>query len=135
MFCRDGVLSGTKILIVDDAPDDLAVTKLTLIHCHAEVVAAGSALEGLEQLLVHRPDVIVSDIGMPQMDGYQFMREVRNLPAQKGGQTPAIALTGFNLGDDRIKALNAGFQKHLSKPFQLQELIDAVASVVEPASR
>lgn len=118
-----------KILIVDDEPDMLEVTRMALVHSSAHVIAAATASEGLAQLQTHRPDVIVSDIGMLHIDGYEFIRLVRNLPAQLGGQTPAIALTAFNLGTDRIRALKAGFQKHLSKPYELQELIDTVANV------
>ncbi len=123
------VLCGLKILIVDGDPDMREVTKLVLVHSRAQVISAATAYEGLEQLQAHRPDVIVSDIGMPQMDGYEFIRLVRNLPVQLGGQTPAVALTAFNLGTDRTRALKAGFQKHLSKPYDLQELIETVASV------
>ena len=123
------VLDGMKILVVDDEPDVRDLTKLMLTLYHADVIAAATAVEGLAQLQTHRPEVIVSDIGMPETDGYQFMREVRNLPAHKGGQTPAIALTAFNGVEDQTKAIDAGFQKHLSKPVELQLLIDTIAGV------
>ena len=122
-------LSGFKVLVIDDEPEARALTKLVLTLYHADVIAAANAIEGLEQVQMHRPDVIVSDIAMPQTDGYQFMRELRNLPAHNGGQTPAVALTAFSREEDRTRAFDAGFQGHLSKPFELQALIDAIASV------
>jgi CheY-like chemotaxis protein len=129
MNTKDSALSGLKILIVDDEADAREFTTRILTLYHAEVVAAGTAAEGLEQVQVHRSDVIVSDISMPQTDGYQFIRNVRNLSAHNGGDTPAVALTAFNRAEDRTKAINAGFQRHLSKPVELQTLIDTLASV------
>ncbi len=123
------VLDGMKILVVDDEPDVRDLTKLMLTLYHADVIAAATAVEGLAQLKTHRPEVIVSDIGMPEIDGYQFMREVRNLPVHNGGQTPAVALTAFNGVKDRTKAIDAGFQRHLTKPVELQVLIDTIVSV------
>ncbi|MEO8992248.1 MAG: response regulator [Nitrosospira sp.] len=122
-------LFGVKVLIVDDESDALEFTKLMLTLNHACVIAAGNAADGLEQIRIHRPDVIVSDIGMPRVDGYQFIREVRNLSARMGGQTPAVALTAFNRAEDKVRAINAGFQKHLAKPFELRVLIDVIASM------
>ena len=118
-----------KLLIVDDEPDTREALKLVLVHSRAQVIAVATPGEGLEQLQTHRPDVIISDIGMPQMDGYEFIRLVRNLPAELGGQTPAVALTAFNLWAERTRALSAGFQKHLAKPYDLQELIETVAGL------
>lgn len=129
MSSKAPALSGLKVLIVDDAPDILAITKLILTSYLAQVITAENAAEGLKQVRAHKPDVIVSDIGMPQMDGYQFIREVRNLPAANGGRTPAIALTAFTRQEDRAKAFAAGFQKHLSKPVDLHALIETIASV------
>jgi CheY-like chemotaxis protein len=129
MSSNASALSGLKVLIVDDAPDILAVTKLILTNYLAQVITATTGAEGLKQVQAHKPDVIVSDIGMPQMDGYQFIREVRNLPADNGGRTPAIALTAFTRREDRAKAFAAGFQKHLSKPVDLHALIETIASI------
>lgn len=129
MDSRDFTLLGIKILIIDDEPDSLEIIKLILTNHHAGVIAVANAVEALAQLQRHRPDVIVSDISMPCMDGYEFIREVRSLPADQGGQTPAIAITAFNRAEDRIRAIDAGFQKHLSKPIDLQILLDTIASV------
>jgi CheY-like chemotaxis protein len=128
---KDCALSGMKILIVDDEPEALTVTQLMLVHYQAEVRTASTAAEGLEQVKRERPDVIVSDIGMPQMDGYQFIREVRKLPAVHGGQTPAVALTAFAREQDRAKALDAGFQRHVAKPVDLDVLVNTLAEVKE----
>ena len=77
-----------------------------------------------------KPDVIVSDIGMPERDGYQLIQDVRHLPPEQGGRTPAVALTAFARSEDRTKALLAGYQVHLAKPIEPQELLVTVGSVV-----
>lgn len=122
-------LAGMRILIVDDEPDILEVTKLILSEYKAEVIAVSNAAEGLSQVQRHRLNVILSDIGMPYMNGYQFIREVRRLPDHQGGQTPAVALTAFDSPKDRARSLEAGFQKHLSKPVDLQVLVYTLLSV------
>ena len=122
-------LAGMRILIVDDEPDILEVTKLILSEYKAEVIAVSNAAEGLSQVQRHRLNVILSDIGMPYMNGYQFIREVRRLPDHQGGQTPAVALTAFDSPKDRARSLEAGFQKHLSKPVDLQVLVNTLLSV------
>jgi CheY-like chemotaxis protein len=129
MGSKDCSLLGLRVLIVDDDLEVLKLTRLMLIRFHAEVFAAPTATEGLEQIQRHRPDVIVSDIAMPHMDGYQFIREVRKLPVPHGGKTPAVALTGFGREQDRTRAIDAGFQRHLSKPVDMHILVDTLASV------
>jgi CheY-like chemotaxis protein len=79
--------------------------------------------------MAETPEVIISDIGMPGKDGYQFLREVRKLPAARGGKTPAIALTAFARSEDRTRAMLAGYQVHLSKPIDGHELVATVAGV------
>ncbi len=127
----DYVLSGMNILIIEDEPTARDVIRRLLTLYHANVIVTATAAEGLEQVKTRKLDVIVSDIDMPQMDGYQFIGEVRNLPAHNGGQTPAVALTAFARAEDRTHAINAGFQKYLSKPVDFQELIATIASVAE----
>ena len=127
---RDEVtLRGQKVLVIEDEPDARELIKETLIQCQADVVTAASAIEGLEVVKTQRPDVLISDIGMPEEDGYQFIRAVRNLPPTQGGRTPAIALTAFAHSTDRTKALLAGFQRHLSKPVESHELIATIRSL------
>jgi CheY-like chemotaxis protein len=119
-------LSGRKVLVVDDEEEILVITRLMLELHGAEVITSLTAAEGLEQVQTQRLDLIISDISMPHMDGYQFIQAVRNLPAHKGKGTPALALTAFSRSQDRTRALNAGFQAHLSKPVSLQVLIQTI---------
>jgi CheY-like chemotaxis protein len=98
------------------------------------VIESSTATAALEQLQVHSPDILISDIAMPDMDGYEPVRAVRNLPPQKGKHTPAIALSGCNQTEDLALAANAGFKKHLSKPFELQVLITTVMGFVNKPS-
>jgi signal transduction histidine kinase/ActR/RegA family two-component response regulator len=123
-------LPGVKVLVVDDEPDARNVLKRMLSQCEAEVTTAESASAGLELIQTHKPDVIISDIGMPGMDGYEFMREVRSLPPADGGRIPAIALTAFARSEDRTRAMLAGYHMHVSKPIEPQELIATVGSLV-----
>jgi CheY-like chemotaxis protein len=127
-------LSGIKVLVVDDNEDALALTKLMLGLCGAEVIASPTAAQGLEQLQMQRLDVIVSDISMPHMDGYQFIQAVRNLPADKGKHTPALAFTAFHGPEYRARAFDAGFQAHLSKPILLEVLVEAIAGIINRPS-
>ena len=118
-----------KILVIDDELDARELIKRILARCSAEVTTAVSATEGLEILKLERPDIIISDIGMPGKNGYQFILEVRNLSVEDGGGTPAIALTAFARHDDAARALDAGYQKHLSKPVDAFELINVIADL------
>ncbi|SEK57583.1 hybrid sensor histidine kinase/response regulator [Nitrosovibrio tenuis] len=121
--------AGLKALVLDDESDARELIKRILIRCEASVSTATSATEGLELLKTERPDVIISDIGMPGKNGYQFIHDVRNLPAKDGGHTPAIALTAFARADDTARALEAGYQIHLSKPVDSFELIRIIADL------
>jgi CheY-like chemotaxis protein len=96
---------------------------------NATVITASGASEGLVLIEQERPEVILSDIGMPEMDGYDFMRQVRALGKSRGGGVPAIALTAFARSEDRQRALLSGYQSHISKPMEAAELVAVVASV------
>jgi len=122
-------LSGISVLFVDDAQDNHELVRRFLEDRRARVWTAGSGQEALGLLERERPDVIVSDIGMPGMDGYELIRRVRALPPERGGDVPALALTAFARAEDRTKALLAGFQAHLSKPVQPAELTSAIVSL------
>ena len=122
-------LAGFRILVVDDERDARELVKSVLAQAGAEVVAAASAGEGLACVQAHRLDVIVSDIGMPERDGYQFVRDVRELGSARGGKTPAIALTAFARSEDRTRAMLAGYQVHMSKPIEPQELVATIRSL------
>lgn len=125
-------LAGLCILVVDDEADARELVKVILEQNGAEVLTAGSVAEALNLLTnAHhpRPDAIVSDIGMPEENGYALIRQVRTLTAAQGGQLPAVALTAFGRASDRIAALSAGFQMHVSKPVEAAELVMVIASL------
>ncbi|HEU4477465.1 MAG TPA: ATP-binding protein [Pyrinomonadaceae bacterium] len=122
-------LAGLKVLVVDDEPDTCELLRSLLSKCGAEVTAANSAEEAFRLFKLGHPDVMVSDIGMPREDGYELMRKVRALPPDKGGNVPAVALTAYARAEDRLRALRAGYQMHVSKPVELAELVAIVASL------
>jgi signal transduction histidine kinase/CheY-like chemotaxis protein len=122
-------LSGLKVLVVDDAPDTLDVLEQILRHSGADTVTATSAVKALALLEQERPDVIVSDIGMPEVDGFELMRRIRRRGADASGAIPAIALTAFTRQDDRNKALQAGFDDYLAKPVEAGALVECIADV------
>jgi signal transduction histidine kinase/ActR/RegA family two-component response regulator len=122
-------LSGLRVLVVDDQEDGRELTRSVLLDAGASVLTACSADEALALLQSQRPDVIVSDIGMPIRDGYELMRAVRQLPLECGGRTPALALTAFARTEDRMRAMLAGYQVHLVKPIEPQELVVTIRSM------
>jgi len=128
-------LSGIKVLVLDDEPDARELVKSVLEIAGADVITAATAEEGLAYVKHHRPDVIVSDIGMPERDGYQFIRDVRAFDTADGGRTPAIALTAFARSEDRTRAMLAGYQVHISKPIEPQELVATIKSVAGNSAR
>jgi CheY-like chemotaxis protein len=123
-------LSGIKVLVVDDQPDARDMIKRVLEDCDADVRTAGSAVEALRAVEEDKPDVLVSDIGMPDVDGYELLRRIRTLGPSVGGHVPAIALTAFARSEDRTRALRAGFLAHVATPVEPSELLATVASVV-----
>jgi signal transduction histidine kinase/ActR/RegA family two-component response regulator len=122
-------LAGIKVLVVDDQPDARDLIRRVLADCGAEVLAAGNAEEALLLVEKERPHVLVSDIGMPDVDGFELLRRVRGLGHARGGRVPAIALTAFARSEDRTRALRAGFLVHVSKPVEMSELVATVAAV------
>lgn len=127
-------LRGFHVLVIDDESDARMLIQHVLAKCNATVTTAASATEGLEAVKQHHPDMILSDIGMPTEDGYEFLTKLRQLSDAEGGDTPAVALTAFARSEDRRDALMAGFQMHLPKPVEPAELL-AVASIFCTASR
>jgi PAS domain S-box-containing protein len=121
--------NGVKILIVDDDQDAREIMSRMLVERGAVALTASSAADGLMLLQRDRPKVLISDIGMPITDGYEFIRQVRSMSPEAGGTTPAIALTAFARPDDRRRALLAGFQMHLVKPVDPAELLTVCASL------
>jgi CheY-like chemotaxis protein/two-component sensor histidine kinase len=122
-------LEGVKVLVADDDEDARELVRRVLEDCGAKVVAVGSANDVVAELPRYHPDVLVSDIGMPETDGYELMCAVRALPPERGGKTPAVALTAFARPEDRLRALRVGYQMHLAKPVDQAELIVVVANL------
>jgi PAS domain S-box-containing protein len=123
-------LSGLRVLVVDDEPDTLDFLVAVLEGCEAEVMTASSAAEAFRLMREAKPDVVVSDIGMPDEDGYEFIRKVRRLGDDEGGRTPAIALTAYAREEDRRATIRAGFQTHMTKPVEPSELAEVIADLV-----
>ncbi|MCU0544677.1 MAG: response regulator [Oscillatoriaceae cyanobacterium Prado104] len=123
-------LSNLEILIVDDDEDTREFQAFLLEQSGARVTAVASGLEALEALDRSVPDLLVSDVGMAEMDGYMLIREIRSRPPETGGRIPAIALTAYARELDRQKALETGFQRHIIKPIESQELIEAISALI-----
>ena len=120
-------LDGVRVLVVDDAPYVRQAVTDILTEDGARVTAVGSAEEALAALQWERPDVLLSDLAMPGRGGYWLIGQVRELPPERGGVTPAAALTAFTGPEHRASVLRAGFQLHVEKPVGLEALIGAVA--------
>ncbi|NES95438.1 MAG: PAS domain S-box protein [Desertifilum sp. SIO1I2] len=123
-------LSGIKILVVDDQLDTRELVAFVLEQHGAQAIAAASAREALLVLSQTQPDVLLSDIGMPEMDGYLLIEQVRALPPDRGGQIPAIALTAYAGDTNQQQVIAAGFQKHISKPIEPEKLVQAIVDLM-----
>lgn len=123
-------LAGLKILVVDDDADVLYLVRRILAEARAEVTAASNAESALRNVAIVRPDLIVSDLEMPGVDGYELMQQIRRLPADNGGATPAIALSAHVREADKAKARAAGFNAHIAKPMRALRLIEAIREAV-----
>ncbi|MDT5294753.1 MAG: hypothetical protein QOJ76_1633 [Acidobacteriota bacterium] len=122
-------LDGLRLLVVDDEEDTRALLKTVLEGCGASVTTATCAREAIVALKESRPDVLISDLGMPEEDGYDLIKKVRALPEEDGGQTPSAALTAYAGVEDRMKVLRSGFQIHIPKPVEPAELVAVVANL------
>ena len=122
-------LAGLRVLLVDDEPDAREMIAAILGEAGAEIALAESAHQAIEMLTQWKPDVLISDIGMPVEDGYELIRKVRTLSPAAGGQVPAIALTAYARTQDRLKVLSSGYQMHVPKPVEPIELATVIASV------
>jgi CheY-like chemotaxis protein/anti-sigma regulatory factor (Ser/Thr protein kinase) len=122
-------LEGLRVLLVDDEPEAREIISTLIGRTGAEVKTCISASEALMKLSEWRPDVILSDIAMPEEDGYTFIGKVRSLPRDKGGETPAAALSAYARDEDRAQALAAGYQMHIAKPIGANQLVTMVAKL------
>jgi CheY-like chemotaxis protein len=132
-------LQGVWAVVVDDEADARELVATLLQQCGAKVTSVASAQEALAVLAAgehgRRPDVVVSDVSMPDVDGYELMRQVRELAPEMGGRIPGVALTAYGRSIDRIRALSAGFQMHMPKPVEPAELATVVASLTGRAGK
>lgn len=129
------ILSGVRVLVIDDQADARDLFTFALEQYKADVRVCCSAGEAFSEFLSWKPDVIVSDIGLPGEDGYELMERIRALDEEHGGRTPALALTGYASAVDQAKAFAAGYQSHLAKPVGIKELAGVVAKLSGKESR
>ena len=122
------MLDGMRILVVDDEADSRDLLTAILTRCGSEVKCTESASEALQAFKEWKPDVLVSDIGMPVEDGYSLIKKVRKLKSKRARHIPAVALTAYATSDDRARALSAGFQMHLAKPIEPKALVKSIAA-------
>lgn len=122
-------LNGLRVLLVDDEADARVLIGTVIAGTGAEVKACESASEALQVLTEWRPDILVSDIAMPEEDGYSFIGKVRSLPREKGGEIPAAAFTAYARDEDRQRALEAGYQMHITKPVSSGQLVAKIAEL------
>jgi CheY-like chemotaxis protein len=127
MSPADRPIAGVRVLVVDDDPQSREAVASVLEHFGAAVTAVGSALAALQAIQLDPPDVLLADVLMPGMDGYALIRRVRALPPDRGGRTPAAALTAHAGAEERARVLQAGFQYHLAKPVEIDRLLAVIA--------
>jgi len=125
-----GPLEGRHILVVEDDSDTIQMIKIVLEQNGARVVPAGSVPDALERFESERPDAIVTDIGMPGLNGYALIAEIRRLDAERGENTKALAVTAFATARDQELALASGFNGYITKPFDPQTLVQAIVDVI-----
>jgi CheY-like chemotaxis protein len=123
-------LDGVHVLLVEDDEDSRKLLGTMLKRYGARVTATKSAADAFKAVAGDVPDLLISDIGIPDEDGYEFIRKLRALPPDKGGRTPAIALTGYASRKDRERALEAGYQQHIAKPIERADMIAAIAALI-----
>jgi CheY-like chemotaxis protein/two-component sensor histidine kinase len=131
---RELDLRGIRVLAVDDEPDARELLTALLTEYGADVLTVASASEVLVNLETFQPTVLVSDIAMPEIDGYTLIQKVRALPPRQGGQIPAIALTAYAREDDYQRAISSGFQRHITKPLEPERLVQAVVTLTRHKS-
>jgi len=129
VFAPPPELRDLRVLVVDDEPDARDLVTAVLAQCGVVVTSASSAADAFAAVEKAAPDVLLSDIGMPEEDGYTLITRIRGMARERGGATPAACLTGYTTASDRRRALEAGFNMHLAKPIEPSELIAVVANL------
>lgn len=131
-FGASVLLSGVKVLVVDDEADSRDLLMTILKQCGSDVRCSDSAADAMQTFHEWNPDLLVSDIGMPNEDGYSLIRKLRELESEHARGIPAMALTAYATDEDRMQALSAGFQIHLAKPIEPENFVTSLASILEP---
>lgn len=129
VWSAQGLLAGLRVLVVEDEDDTRELLAIALEQCGAQVTAVGTVADALASFDPVPPDVLVSDLAMPDEDGFELIRQVRSRSSRNGGGVPAAALTAYARTEDRVRALASGFQRHLPKPLDPSDLIAAVAAL------
>jgi CheY-like chemotaxis protein/anti-sigma regulatory factor (Ser/Thr protein kinase) len=131
-FCANERLNGLRVLVVDDEPDARDLLSAILTRCGSDVRCSDSAADAIQTFSEWHPDVLISDIGLPNEDGYSLIRRVRQLDSKRAKLIPAVALTAYATDEDRSQALAAGFQIHVAKPIEPENFVISIASIVNP---
>ena len=134
-FSASVLLNGVKVLVVDDEADSRDLLMTILSQCGSDVRCSESAADAMQTFHEWHPDLLVSDIGMPNEDGYSLIRRLRELEANGAKGIPAMALTAYATDEDRLQALSAGFQIHVAKPIEPKTFVTSLASILEPRDR
>jgi CheY-like chemotaxis protein len=124
-------LNKLRVLVVDDNADTLELVTFILEEYGTEVITAASATEAIAAIAQSQPNILISDIAMPGVDGYSLIRKLRTLSSEGGGQIPAIALTAYANEEERTRVLDSGFQMHIAKPVDPTELVAVVANLAQ----
>ncbi|HEY9821753.1 MAG TPA: response regulator [Candidatus Sericytochromatia bacterium] len=124
-------LNKLRVLVVDDNADTLELVSFILEEYGTEVITAASATEAIAAIAQFNPNILISDIAMPGVDGYSLIRKVRTLSSERGGQIPAIALTAYASEEERSRLLDSGFQMHIAKPVDPAKLVAVVANLAQ----
>ncbi len=133
-FSSAEVLQGLRVLVVDDEPDARDLLSTILRRCGSDVRCSESAAEAMQAFSEWEPDILVSDIGMPNEDGYSFIKRIRQLKSKRAKKIPAVALTAYATDEDRLRALEAGFHTHVPKPIEPENFVSSIASVLKSNS-
>lgn len=128
-------LTGLRVLLVEDDRDSLDMLSAFLEAHGIEVAAVRTANDAIERVIKFKPEILISDVGLPERDGYDLVHDLRRLPVNSGGEIPAIALTGYASLQDRQRALSEGFQEHLAKPVDVEDLLRAIRRLVPEHAR
>jgi CheY-like chemotaxis protein/anti-sigma regulatory factor (Ser/Thr protein kinase) len=123
-------LDGLRILVVDDEADSRELVSAILTRCGSDVNCCGSAAEGMKAVKNWKPDLLVSDIGMPVEDGYSLIAKLRKLRSKRAREMPAVALTAYATKEDKARTLASGFQVHVAKPIEPEALIISIAKAI-----